>query len=99
MRAGLKPLGYDATFFDNYLAMYRNIILRLYYCTATKRDATRFSETSVNGYQKIRREAIVISALQTAIAISAPQTAIAISGPQTAIAISAPQTAIAISAP
>ena len=54
MRAGLRPLGYDATFFDNYLAMYQNSILRLYCCTATKRDATIFSETSVNGYQKIR---------------------------------------------
>jgi hypothetical protein len=66
IRAGLRPLGYEATVFDNYLAMYQNSILRLYYCTATKRDTTRFSETSVNGYQRIRREAVTISALYTA---------------------------------
>jgi len=66
MREGLRPLGYDTTFFDNYLAMYRNSILCLYYRTATKRGATKFSETSVNNYQRIRREAATISALHTA---------------------------------
>ena len=45
--------------------MYRNNILSLYYCTATKRDA-RFSETSVNGYLRIQREAVAISAPQRA---------------------------------
>lgn len=63
---GFKTFRYDVTFFDNYLAMYRNSILRLYYCTAMKRDATRFSETSVNVYQIIWQEAVTISALHTA---------------------------------